>query len=180
MFKPGTAGGIWGIYASGKTLDNCLLWRIAADHGEKIEVMLPKVDLHAYLPVRVEGLHDNWSVFLSTAHTGVGLPPTAGIEEGAYARFLRPVGRGCKRSIHRPPAHLPNRPERRKLLVTWERPGHWFVEAHNPTDRTLTTRNTHHARLDILQFHRHRHPAPRAKQNLARGRPAIRKRLLIF
>lgn len=136
VFTPGAVG-YAPVVASGKTLDTYLLWRLAADKGEKVEVKLPKGDLHAFLPVRVEGVQDNWSVYLlDRARSGVNFRALPVFNGAAYAQ-LDPSEADEDLFIGHP---LTCSQPDVKLMVSWLQPGRWFVEAHNQSDRTLTTR----------------------------------------
>ena len=138
LVKPGAVG-YAPVLTSGKTLDNFLVWQLAADNGEKVEAKLKKVDLHALLPVRVEGLHANWSVFLlDHARKGVNFRALPMLDGVSYAE-LDLADADSDLFIGHPLTC--NQPEV-TLHVAWLQPGRWFVEAHNPTDHPLTTKIT--------------------------------------
>lgn len=137
VFTPGTVG-YAPVVTSGKTLDNYLVWQLAANKG-KVEARLPHVDLHAYLPVRVEGLCGNWSVFLlDRTRTGVNFRELTMRDGVAYAQIDPSEGKKDLFIGH------PLTCDQRDVIlqVAWQQPGRWFVEAHNPTDRPLTTKIT--------------------------------------
>lgn len=135
ILQPGAIG-YAPVLTSGKTLDNYLVWQLAADKGEKIEAKLAKVDLHAYLPIRVDGLCSNWSVFLlDRARKGINFRELP-LREGVSYAQIDPSDAACDLFIGHP---LTCAARQLKLLVAWQQPGTWFIEAHNPTDRPLTT-----------------------------------------
>jgi hypothetical protein len=132
----------------GRQLDTHLVWRLDA-LGEAVEARVPKADMPGYLLAVVEGLRDGWSVWLvDRARKGPkvrGLP----IRDGrAYAQLdLVPadldlfIGHPVvcdKREI--------------KLLVSWQEPGLWFVEAHNPTDEPVEAVLRSAGGWDIFSF----------------------------
>jgi len=127
------------VVTTGKTLDTYLLWQLAAANGEKVEAKLPQVTLPAYLPVRVEGLHDHWSVYLlDKQRQGINFRELP-IRDGVTYAQLDPTAAGADLFIGHPLTC--NHPEV-SLLVSWQQPGLWYVEAHNPKERTLTTKIT--------------------------------------
>lgn len=119
---------------TGRTLEQYVTWRAEAKDG-RFEARLPATTLMTYIPLIVEGLNDNWSVFLldraRPAATGFrALPQREGrtyaqIETFAAADLF--VGH---------PVLGDQKPA--KILVSWKQPGQWFVEAHNPTDAAMT------------------------------------------
>jgi hypothetical protein len=132
--KPGTVAYAPTV-AAGKTLDNFLVWSLASD-GTKVMAKLPKAPLTAFLPARVQGVHDDWSVYLQDrARKGVNfraLPVRDGI---AYAQ-LDTTEADADLFIGHPvtcdqPAVT--------LHLAWQEPGLWFLEAHNSTTKPITT-----------------------------------------
>lgn len=128
--KPGYSPSV----TRGKQLGTRLVWRLDGQ-GAGIEAKVPKAPMPGFLPVVVEGLNDNWSAWLlDKARKGPnvrGIPVREGrgyamldLAEGDADLFIgHPVTCG--------------QPELR-LLVAWQEPGVWFVEAHNPTDAPLS------------------------------------------
>jgi len=117
----------------GKQLDSYLVWRLDGQ-GVGIEAAVPRAEMPGFLPVSVEGLNDNWSVFLlDRKRKGPNfraLPIRDGrafaqldLNEADLDLFIgHPVA--CdKRDL--------------RLLVAWQEPRVWFVEAHNPSDKPL-------------------------------------------
>jgi len=135
VIKPGAIG-YTPVLSSGKTQDNYLVWQLAAENGEKIEAKLAKVDLHALLPVCVTGLHENWSVFLlDRARKGINFRALSIIDGASYAQLDLADANSDIFIGHPLTCNLPEV----KLMVSWQQPGVWFVEAHNPTEFPLAT-----------------------------------------
>jgi len=95
---------------------------------------MPKTEMSGLLCTIVEGLNDNWSVQLADYArpwpNHRGLP----VRDGrAYAQLdLSPAEMDLFIG-HPVVCDNPNV----KVLVSWQQPGVWFVEAHNPTDKPL-------------------------------------------
>ena len=122
------------VVTAGKSLDNYLIWQAASD-GVKLEAKLPRAALNSFLPARVEGLHDNWSVYLlDRARPGINFRSLP-IRDGVTYTELDPSAGDSDLFIGHPVTST--QPDM-KLLVAWQEPGLWSIEAHNPTDRPLT------------------------------------------
>jgi len=133
--EPGTVG--YGAEITrGRELDNYLTWRLEADAGA-IEAKLRQADLAAFLTTEVNGLNDNWTVYLlDRARPGRnfrGLP----IRDGRAFAQLDLTDADLDLFIGHPVlADDPNV----MLLVAWRQEGQWSVEAHNRGDRPIRTR----------------------------------------
>ncbi len=124
----------------GKQLDNYLVWRLDGKEGNGIEAKIPKVDLPGLLTCSVEGLNDNWSVQLLDRGRKLAPPEVTGntrslpIREGrAYAQLDLTDADSDLFIGHPVTADNPDA----KLLVAWQEPGVWCVEAHNPGDKPM-------------------------------------------
>lgn len=117
----------------GRQLDTCLVWRLHADEGA-VEATLPKARMPGFLTAVVEGLNDNWSAWLlDRGRKGPnvrGLPVRDGC---AYAQLDPSEGDLDLFIGHPVTCDVPEV----SLLVAWQEPGVWFLEAHNPTDKSL-------------------------------------------
>lgn len=135
VFAPGKAGYSAKV-TRGKAIDNYLIWRADAK-GSAVQARLPKTEMPGFLPACVEGLNDNWSVWLlDKARPGPNcraLPIRGG---RSYAQLDL---NDADSNLFLGHPITANRPDV-KLLVSWKDPGRWFVEAHNPTDKPINTR----------------------------------------
>ncbi len=117
----------------GQALDNYLVWRLDGQ-GVGITAELPRAELPGFLPVCVEGLNDNWSVVLWDQARPAPNTRSLPIRDGkAWAQL--DLNLADSRIFLGHPV-VADRPEV-KLLVAWQEPGVWFVEAHNPTEQPL-------------------------------------------
>ncbi|MGA2066333.1 MAG: hypothetical protein ABSG86_15265 [Thermoguttaceae bacterium] len=122
--------------ARGKPLDNYLLWQVDAQ-GAAVEARLPKTDLPGFLTACVENLRDNWSVCLvDRLRSGPNFRALPIRDGRAYAELDLTEAPSDVFIGHPLVADNPAV----KLLVSWQEPGLWFAEAHNPTDAPLTAR----------------------------------------
>jgi hypothetical protein len=122
----------------GRQLDNYLLWRLDG-RGEAIEARLPKTDLPGFLTACVENLHDNWSVCLFDRLRPWPNFRALPVRDGcAYAQLDLTEGDSDVFIGH--PVVADNSAV--KLLVNWQEPGQWSIEAHNPGEAPVTTRLT--------------------------------------
>ena len=133
--SPGTPGYSPRI-TRGRQLDTCLLWRLDAQ-GSAVEAKIPRADMPGFLPASIEGLNDNWSVFLLDRNRKGPNVRALPIRDGRAFAQLDLVEGDLDLFIGHPITC-----DRREvgLLVAWQEPGLWFVEAHNPTDKPLRTR----------------------------------------
>jgi len=119
----------------GKVLGDRLIWRVQPVDGA-LEATLRGPDLPGLLPTRIEGLNDNWAVWLvdrkRTNPNVRALPVRDGV---AYAQ-LDPAGGDMDVFIGHP---VVCSRDDVTLQVAWMAPGVWFVEAHNPTDKLVET-----------------------------------------
>ena len=132
--RPGSAG-----YAAqitrGRQIDNYLCWRLAAEGGA-VEAAVPKTDMPSLVPALIEGLNDNWSVQLLDKRRPWPNHRSLPIRDGvAYAELDFTEGPSELFLGHPVTADDP----RLKLLASWQEPGTWYVEAHNPTDHAVKT-----------------------------------------
>lgn len=130
--RPGRAGYEPKV-ARGTMLDNYLAWRADAQ-GKAVEAKIARTAMPGLLPVVVEGLVDNWSVQLLDKTRAWpnhrALPVRGGC---AYAEL--DLNEGDLDLFIGHPVIADDRDL--KLLVSWECPGLWYVEAHNAADKPL-------------------------------------------
>lgn len=131
---PGTVG-YQASVTRGKLLDNYMVLRLGSENGAA-EVRIPRVTLPGFLPVSVEGLNDNWSVILLDKARPKPNFRALPIRDGRTFAQIDTCLSDSDLFIGHP--LTANRPEV-KLLVSWQEPGKWFVEAHNPTDQAIQT-----------------------------------------
>jgi hypothetical protein len=132
----------------GKQVDNYLVWRLDAQ-GEAIEARLPRTDLPGFLTACVENLHDGWSVWLVDRLRAAPNFRALPIRDGrAYAELDLSEAPSDVFIGHPLVADDPAV----KLLVSWQEPGVWFVEAHNPSDAPITTRLRSPAGWPLFRF----------------------------
>jgi hypothetical protein len=157
---PGTAGYAPKI-TRGKLVDNYLIWRLDGK-GTGITATVPKAQMPGFLPVCVQGLNDNWSVVLwdkarSDPDNTRALPIRGGeawaqldLNEADSDLFIgHPV--------------IASQPQV-KLIVSWQEPGLWFVEANNPTAKPLTLTLDAAPGWTLFSFHQALTLAPGASQ----------------
>jgi len=117
----------------GRTLGDRMVWRVEAEGGA-FDAKLSGPNLPGLLPVRLEGLNDNWSVWLVDRNRkGPNVRALPCRDGSAYAQ-LDPAGGDMDVFIGHPV--VCDRPGV-KLQVAWMTPDVWFVEAHNPTDAAV-------------------------------------------
>jgi len=132
----------------GKPLDTYLVWRLDGQ-GEAAEARLPKADLPGFLTACVENLCDNWSVYLVDGLRRAPNFRALPIRDcRTYAQLDLTEGDSDLFIGH--PVVADNRAL--KLLVNWQEPGVWFVEAHNPTDAPITARLTSLSGWKLFRF----------------------------
>ena len=131
--KPGTTGYSPRL-TRGKQLDNYLLWRLQADAGQCVEAKIPKADLPGFLTTTVEGLNDNWSVYLLDKARARPNYRSLPIRDGTAWAQLDVTQADSDLFIGHPVVADKHEV---KLLVAWQEPGVWFVEAHNPGDKAV-------------------------------------------
>ena len=132
IFTPGTAG-YTPVVTSGKVIDNYLLWRVDA-LGSAVQARIPKAEMPGFLPVSIEGLNSNWSVqMLDKARPWPNVRALP-IRDGRAFAEVDLVPADVDLFLGHP--ITADHPEV-KILVSWLSPGHWYVEAHNPTAKSL-------------------------------------------
>ena len=117
----------------GKLVDNYLIWRVDGK-GTGITATIPKADLPGFLPVCVQGLNDNWSVVLLDKQREAPNTRSLPIRDGQAWAQLDLTQADSDLFLGHPV--VADKPQV-KLLVSWQEPGVWFVEAHNPTEKAL-------------------------------------------
>jgi hypothetical protein len=133
--KPGSVG-----YAPkirhGTPLDSYLVWRVDGE-GSGLDAKVPKADLPTFVPVCVERLNENWSAFLLDRKRKWPNFRALPIRDGrAFAQLDLTEGDTDLFVGH--PVTCDSLEV--KLLVAWQEPGVWFVEAHNPGEKAVTFR----------------------------------------
>ena len=120
----------------GRQLDANLIWTLDAA-GEAAEVKLPRQDVQGFIATRIQGLNDNWSVFLLDRNRkGASFRALPRRDGRAFAQ-LDPYDADLDLFLGHPVTC--DQPDVR-IQLAWERPGQWFLEAHNPTDKPIKTR----------------------------------------
>jgi len=117
--------------------------------GKGIEMFIPRTDMPGFLPVSVENLNDNWSVWLLDRARPKpnyrGLP----IRDGrAWAQLDLNLSDSDIFIGHPLTASNPEV----KLLVSWMKQGYWFIEAHNPTAKAIRAKLQTSAGWNLFQF----------------------------
>jgi hypothetical protein len=135
IFTPGAAG-----YApkvqQGKALDNYFFWRTDAV-GKSVQARVPKTPMSGFLTARVQGLNDNWSVYLLDKGRPKPDYRALGIRDGVSYAQLDLNDHDSDLFIGHPVTS--DRAEV-KLLVNWKQDGLWSIEAHNPTNSAITAK----------------------------------------
>jgi hypothetical protein len=122
--------------ARGKTLDTTLYWRVAAKDGA-LEAKLPKTDIADFVPLALTGMTDRWSAFLLDRNRPAGRNFRAiPVKDGTAYALLDPTDADADLFVGHPltcdnPAVT--------LQVAWKSANAWYVEAHNPGDKPITT-----------------------------------------
>ncbi|MHB9133041.1 MAG: hypothetical protein ACYDBB_18390 [Armatimonadota bacterium] len=137
ILTPGTIG-YRPKLARGTVQDSYLFWRVTAKNGA-MEARVPKADLPNYVPLALDGLHDNWSVFLlDRKRKGQNFRAIPVRDGRAYAQLDFTAG-DTELFVGHPV--ICDNPEI-TVLVSWKSPGVWFVETHNPGNTTVKARLT--------------------------------------
>ena len=130
--RPGRVGYAARI-SRGRQVDNYLAWRLDA-RGSAVEAKIKKTAMPGLLPTVVQGLVDNWSVHLLNKARPWPNHRALPIRDGtAYAELDLNDGPWDLFLGH--PVVCDHRDL--TLLVSWESPGVWYVEAHNATDKPI-------------------------------------------
>lgn len=134
LLKPGSTG-----YPSkikrGRTLDSYGVWNVAAENGA-FEATLPQVDLTSMISVQVDNLNDRWTAFLQNHKRPMPNFRPIPVRDGRGYALLDPTDVGADAFIGHPvTCDNPNV----MLQVSWMEPGKWFVEAHNDSDKKVST-----------------------------------------
>jgi len=138
VLEPGKAGYAAKLLA-GKVKDSYFIWNVDA-MGAAVRARLPKTAMPGFLPAAVDGLNDNWSVYLlDQARKGDNFRMLPLRDGRAWAQLDLNMADSDLFLGHPVTASDP----RITLLVSWKQDGQWVIEAHNPTDApsiaTLTT-----------------------------------------
>ncbi|MFP4057264.1 MAG: hypothetical protein ACLF0G_10390 [Candidatus Brocadiia bacterium] len=132
----------------GKVLDTALVWRLEAEDGA-IEAKVPKTPMPGFLPLCLEGLNDHWSVvLLDRGREGPNFRSLPRREGRAWAQLDLTEGDLDLFVGHPVVCDQP----RVRLLVAWQQPGVWFLEAHNPTDQPFETTLETNEGWDLFDF----------------------------
>jgi hypothetical protein len=124
------------VITRGQQLDDYFYWRLRALDGA-VEATVPKVKLNALLSTVVEGLNDNWSVYMLDKGRARPNYRALAIRDGASYLDLDTEDNNVDLFVGHP---VVADDEKVKITTAWMEPGKWFVEAHNPSDRSITTR----------------------------------------
>ena len=130
--KPGTTAYILDL-KQGKLIDNYLILRLDGQ-GAGAEFSIPGTDMPGFLPVSVEGLNDNWSVHLLDRARKWPNHRALPIRDGRSFAQLDLKEADVDVFMGHPVTC--DHPEL-KILVSWVKPGQWFVEAHNAGDEVV-------------------------------------------
>jgi hypothetical protein len=145
----------------GKLVDNYLIWRLDGE-GTGITATVPKTEMPGFLPVCVQGLNDNWSVVLwdksRSAPNNTRALPIRGGE--AWAQLDLNEADSDLFIGHPVVASQPQV----KLLVAWQEPGVWCVEANNPTAKPLPVTLDTAPGWTVFSFHQTLTLAPGTSQ----------------
>jgi hypothetical protein len=133
LLVPGTVGYTAKV-KRGQTTDSYLFWRANAKDGA-FEATVRQAKLENFVPLALDGLNDNWSVFLVDRKRPAGKNFRAiPVRDGrAYANLDVIEGDADFFVGHPVVASDPNV----TVLVAWKSSGKWFVEAHNPGDKPV-------------------------------------------
>ena len=137
VFTPGTPGYQPHMIA-GTTRDTSVFWHTDAA-GASVQARIAKTAMPGFLTACVDGLNDHWSVWLlDKARTGPNVRALP-IRDGRAWAQLDLCAADSDLFIGHPvttdnPAVV--------IAVGWRQEGQWTIEAHNPTEKPLTTRLT--------------------------------------
>jgi hypothetical protein len=112
------------------------VWSATAADGA-FRARIPRANVPGYVPLRVAGLNDNWSVVLldrerqGPNHRGLA------IRDGVSYAQLDVALAGMDVFVGHP---VRAGEESLKILAAWAENGRWFVEAHNAGDAPIATR----------------------------------------
>jgi hypothetical protein len=135
IFTPGTAG-----YApkmsAGKTLDTYFTWHVDAQ-GSAVQAKIAKTAMPGFLTACIDGVQDNWSVYLlDKARKGANVRALPVRDGRAWAQLDLCLADSDLFLGHPVVADSPNV----TLTVNWMADNTWYVEAHNPTNATITAK----------------------------------------
>ena len=137
MLEPGRVG-----YAAdvvrGRTIDTYSSWRAEAEAGG-FECRIPKTSLRSMIPLQLTGLNDRWSAFVvDRRRLGINFRPIP-VRDGCGYALLDPTAADTDFFVGHPlSCDVPHV----RVQVAWMSPGRWFVEAHNDSGDTVTTKIT--------------------------------------
>jgi hypothetical protein len=144
----------------GQAVDNYLIWQLDAK-GTGITATVPKTEMPGFLPVCVQGLNDNWSVVLWDKSLPAPNTRALPIRDGKAWAQLDLNESASDLFIGHPV--IASQPQV-KLLVAWQEPGVWSVEANNPTDQPLTLTLDTAPAWTVFSFHQALTLAPGTSQ----------------
>ncbi|MCH5376599.1 MAG: hypothetical protein JJ992_21730, partial [Planctomycetes bacterium] len=118
----------------GQQLGNYFYWRLRAHNGA-VEVAMSEVQLHARLSTIIEGLNDNWSVYMLDKHRERPNFRALPIRDGKSYLDLDTEDADMDLFVGHPVVA-----DNDDVTITtgWLEEGKWFVEAHNPSDEPVT------------------------------------------
>ena len=137
VLEPGRVG-----YAAdvvrGRTIDTYSSWRAEAEAGG-FECRIPKTSLRSMIPLQLTGLNDRWSAFVvDRRRLGINFRPIP-VRDGCGYALLDPTAADTDFFVGHPlSCDVPHV----RVQVAWMSPGRWFVEAHNDSGDTVTTKIT--------------------------------------
>jgi transposase len=133
VLEPGKPGYAPKMLA-GKSLDTYFYWTVDTQ-GTAVRARMPKTAMPGFLPVAIDGVNDNWSVFLlDAARKGDNFRALPLRDGRAWAQLDLNLADSDLFLGHPVTASDP----RMTLLVSWKQDGQWTIEAHNSTGNPLT------------------------------------------
>ena len=133
VMTPGTPG-YKPEMVHGQSLDTYFFWSSDAA-GTSVQARLAKTPMPGFLTARVQGLNDNWSVFLLDKGRPAPNFRALPIRDGISWAQLDLVDHDSDLFIGHP---ITADNSDVKLLVNWKQDGQWYVEASNPTAAPIT------------------------------------------
>jgi hypothetical protein len=121
------------VITRGEQLDNYFYWHLQADKGA-VEVALPKVKLIALLSTVIEGLNDNWSVYMLDRNRDRPNFRALPIRDGRSYLDLDTEDNDMDLFFGHP---VTADKHQVKITAAWMEQGKWSVEAHNPSDHLI-------------------------------------------
>ena len=124
------------IVTRGKQLDNYFQWLLQADNGA-VEVAMSRVKLNALLSTVIEGLNDQWSVYMLDKNRDRPNFRALPIRDGKSYLDLDTEDNDMDLFLGHPVVadnhHV-------KITAAWMEQGKWFIEVHNPSEEAIDTR----------------------------------------